>query len=38
LGTDLDELVGILEPWSAAVRDCGGYLPRGPHDLGGRRP
>jgi len=37
LGPDLDELVGIVEPWSAAVRDGGGYLPRGPHDLGGRQ-
>ena len=37
LGPDLDELVTIVEPWSAAVRDGGGYLPRGPHDLGGRR-
>jgi hypothetical protein len=37
LGGDLDELVGIIEPWSEAVRQAGGYLPRGPHDLGGRR-
>jgi hypothetical protein len=37
LGTDIDDLVGIVEPWSAAVRQAGGYLPRGPHDLGGRR-
>ena len=33
LGGDLDELVGIVEPWSAAVRQAGGYLPRGPHEL-----
>jgi hypothetical protein len=33
LGDDLDELLGILEPWGAAIRDAGGYLPGGPHDL-----
>jgi hypothetical protein len=33
LGADLDELVAILLPWGAAVRDAGGYLPSGPHDL-----
>jgi hypothetical protein len=33
LGTDFDELVGIVEPWSAAVRQAGGYLPTGPHEL-----
>ncbi|MGH9216133.1 MAG: helix-turn-helix domain-containing protein, partial [Acidimicrobiales bacterium] len=33
LGADLDELVGIVEPWSVAVREAGGYLPRGPHEL-----
>ena len=33
LGDDLDELLGILEPWGAAIRDVGGYLPGGPHDL-----
>lgn len=38
LGAGLEELVGIVEPWSAAVRESGGYLPRGPHDLGGARP
>ena len=26
LGDDFDELVGIIEPWSAAVRDAGGYI------------
>lgn len=33
LGDDFDELVGILLPWGMAVRDAGGYLPSGPHDL-----
>ena len=33
LGADFDELVGIIEPWSAAVRQAGGYLPTGPHEL-----
>jgi hypothetical protein len=26
LGDDIDELLGLLEPWSAAVRDAGGYI------------
>jgi hypothetical protein len=26
LSDDFDELAGIIEPWSAAVRDAGGYL------------
>jgi len=33
LGDDLDTLVGRLVPWGAAIRDEGGYLPTGPHDL-----
>lgn len=33
VGDDLDELLGILEPWGAAIREAGGYLPGGPHDL-----
>jgi hypothetical protein len=33
LGADFDELVGILLPWGEAIRDAGGYLPSGPHDL-----
>jgi hypothetical protein len=37
LGHDLDELVGLLEPWGAAIRDAGGYLPAGPHELAGAR-
>ena len=40
LGTDgVDELVGLLSPWGAAIRDAGGYPASGPHDLarvGGR--
>jgi hypothetical protein len=26
IGDGFDELVGIIEPWSAAVRDAGGYI------------
>ena len=33
LGDDLDELVRLLAGWSAQVRDAGGYLAAGPHDL-----
>lgn len=33
LGDDLDELLGILETWGAAIREAGGYLAAGPHDL-----
>jgi hypothetical protein len=36
LGDDLDELVGLLGTWSAAVAGEGGYLPSGPHDLARR--
>lgn len=36
LGDDLDELVGLVGPWSSAIRDAGGYLPRGPHDFAAR--
>jgi hypothetical protein len=36
LGADLDELVAILQPWATAIRDAGGYLPDGPHELAGR--
>jgi helix-turn-helix protein len=35
LGDDLDELLGILTPWGAAIRDAGGYPASGPHDLAG---
>jgi hypothetical protein len=33
LGDDLQELVDILLPWGAAVRDAKGYPASGPHDL-----
>jgi hypothetical protein len=33
LGADFDELVGIVQRWSAAVCQAGGYLPTGPHEL-----
>lgn len=33
LGNDLDELLGIITPWGAAVRDAKGYPASGPHDL-----
>jgi hypothetical protein len=33
LGGDLEELLGVLEPWGASVRAAAGYLPGGPHDL-----
>jgi hypothetical protein len=33
LGDDFDELVALLEPWGNAIREAGGYLPQGPHDL-----
>ena len=37
LGDDLDELIALLTPWGAAIRDAGGYLPSGPHDLAARQ-
>jgi Helix-turn-helix family len=33
LGDRIDELVELLTPWGAAVREAGGYPPQGPHDL-----
>jgi hypothetical protein len=33
LGAGFDELVAIVQPWSAAVCQGGGYLPTGPHEL-----
>ncbi len=33
LGDRLEALVTLLQPWGAAVRAAGGYLPSGPHDL-----
>jgi hypothetical protein len=35
LGDDFDDLVSIVAPWSQAIRQARGYLPFGPHDLGG---
>jgi hypothetical protein len=33
LGDDMEELLDLLRPWGAAIREGGGYLPSGPHDL-----
>lgn len=33
LGEDLDELIGLLEPWDEAIRLAGGYPSSGPHEL-----
>ena len=33
LGDDVDELVNLLLPWGAAIRDGKGYPASGPHDL-----
>jgi hypothetical protein len=33
LGDDLEELLAIVGPWGAAIREAGGYLAGGPHDL-----
>jgi hypothetical protein len=33
LGDDFDELVALMTPWGAQVRDQKGYLSAGPHDL-----
>jgi hypothetical protein len=35
LGDELDELLSILHPWGAAVREAKGYPGGGPHDLAG---
>jgi hypothetical protein len=35
LGDDIDDLLGILRPWGAAIRDARGYPASGPHDLAG---
>ncbi len=32
LGADLDEVIGLLQPWGAAIREVGGYI-AGPVDL-----
>lgn len=36
VGDGLDELLGLLEPWGAAIRAARGYPQGGPHDLAGR--
>jgi hypothetical protein len=36
LGEDLDDLLGILRPWGAAIRDARGYPAAGPHDIANR--
>ena len=33
LGSNLDDVVAILDEWSAAIRSAGGYPASGPHDL-----
>lgn len=33
LGDDLDELIRLLTPWGAAIREARGYPAAGPHDL-----
>jgi hypothetical protein len=33
LGTDMDELLGLLRPWGVAIRNAGGYPQSGPHEL-----
>jgi hypothetical protein len=33
LGDDFERLVALLAPWGSAIREAGGYLPSGPHDL-----
>jgi Helix-turn-helix family len=33
LGDGFDDLLGILLPWGAAIRDAHGYPSSGPHDL-----
>jgi hypothetical protein len=37
LGDDLEELLGILGPWGAAIRAAGGYPSQGPHELAPQR-
>ena len=34
LGSDIDELFDILDPWGETIRAGKGYLSAGPHDLG----
>ena len=35
LGDGLPELLDLLLPWGAAIREAGGYPASGPHDLAG---
>ena len=35
LGDDFEELLAILRPWGAAIREAKGYPAGGPHDLAG---
>ena len=37
LGSDFDELIAILGPWGASIREAKGYPAGGPHDLAGER-
>jgi hypothetical protein len=36
LEDDFDDLLAIMQPWGSAIREAGGYLPGGPHELAGR--
>jgi hypothetical protein len=36
LGSSIDEVFAILEPWGVSIRAGHGYLPSGPHDLANR--
>jgi hypothetical protein len=36
IGDDMEELLGILQPWGRAIRAAGGYLAAGPNDLAAR--
>jgi hypothetical protein len=33
LGDDFDELIEVMTPWGATIREARGYLPGGPHEL-----
>jgi hypothetical protein len=37
LGDNVSELLALLSPWGAAIRDASGYPSQGPHDLAPRR-
>jgi len=36
IGDDMDDLLGVLQPWGRAIRAAGGYLAAGPNDLAAR--